>query len=247
MADWNPWHGCEKYSPGCMHCYVYRRDAKYELDASQVKKNAAFDAPIRKGRDGSYRMKGPETVYTCFTSDFFLDKADPWRAEAWRMIRERGDLHFFFITKRILRFYEQLPDDWEDGYPNVAIGVTCENQKKADERLSYLKTLPIRKKRIICEPMLEAINLEPYLDDGIELVVAGGESGEGARLMRFEWALSLREQCARHGVNFYFKQTGALFEKDGRLYRIPRSEQLRQARKAAISWEKKAVDFRLPG
>ena len=125
MAEWNPWHGCQKYSAGCANCYVYRRDAKYELDASAVRKNAAFDLPVRRLRDGTYKLKGPEQVFTCFTSDFFLDQADDWRAEAWRMMRERADLDFFFITKRILRFYERLPEDWGDGYENVSIGVTC--------------------------------------------------------------------------------------------------------------------------
>lgn len=234
MAEWNPWHGCIKYSAGCQNCYVYRRDARYELDASQVKKNAAFDLPIRRARDGSYKLKGPGEVFTCFTSDFFLEEADDWRAEAWQMMRERQDLSFFFITKRILRFYERLPDDWGDGYPNVAVGVTCENQEKTDERLPFFKGLPIRHKRIICEPMLEAVTLEPYLDDGIELVAAGGESGENARLMRFCWVLSLKEQCERHGVRFWFKQTGARFEKDGKVYAIPRAQQMRQARKAGL-------------
>lgn len=235
MAEWNPWHGCEKYSPGCMHCYVYRRDAKYELDAAQVHQNAAFDLPIRKKRDGTYKLQAPDTVFTCFTSDFFLDKADPWRAEAWAMMKERQDLHFFFITKRILRFYEQLPRDWGDGYPNVAIGVTCENQAMADERLRFLRTLPIHEKHIICEPMLEAIDLSRFLSDGISQVLVGGESGNEARLMRYCWALSIREQCMAHGIPFFFKQTGAKFEKDGRIYHIPRSKQSSQARKAGIS------------
>ena len=235
MAEWNPWHGCIKYSPGCMHCYVYRRDAKYELDASVVRQNAAFHLPIRKKRDGSYALPSPGTVFTCFTSDFFLEQADPWRAEAWAMMRERQDLDFFFITKRILRFYEQLPPDWGDGYPNIAIGVTCEDQSTANERLSFLRDLPIRNKHIICEPMLEGIDLSQFLDDGISRVVVGGESGDKARLMRYEWALSLRNQCMEHGIPFLFKQTGANFEKDGRVYTVPRSKQLSQARKAGIS------------
>ncbi|HNX61276.1 MAG TPA: DUF5131 family protein [Candidatus Limiplasma sp.] len=236
MAEWNPWHGCQKYSAGCANCYVYRRDAKYELDASAVRKNAAFDLPVRRLRDGTYKLKGPEQVFTCFTSDFFLDQADDWRAEAWRMMRERADLDFFFITKRILRFYERLPEDWGDGYENVSIGVTCENQAMADERLPFFLRLPIRHKTIICEPMLEAVDFSPYLGPAIEQVVAGGESGDTARLMRYDWALGVRRQCEAAGVPFYFKQTGARFEKDGREYRIPRRQQFSQARKSGLSW-----------
>ncbi len=235
MAEWNPWHGCQKYSAGCANCYVYRRDAKYELDASAVRKNAAFDLPVRRLRDGTYKLKGPEQVFTCFTSDFFLDQADDWRAEAWRMMRERSDLEFFFITKRILRFYERLPEDWGDGYENVSIGVTCENQAKADERLPFFLRLPIRHKTIICEPMLEAVDFSPYLGPAIEQVVVGGESGDTARLMRYDWALGVRRQCEAASVPFYFKQTGARFEKDGREYRIPRRLQFSQARKSGLS------------
>ncbi|MBE5801913.1 MAG: DUF5131 family protein [Clostridiales bacterium] len=235
MVSWNPWHGCKRYSTGCLHCYVYRRDESVERDASQVQKNAAFDLPIRKKRDGSYHIPSGETVFTCFTSDFFLEEADPWRAEAWQMIRQRQDLYFFFITKRILRFHEQLPADWGTGYPNVTIGVTCENQAMADQRLPYFVSLPIVHKQIVLEPMLESIQLEPYLGCGIEKVSVGGESGQGARLMRYEWAQNVRFQCDRHHVAFHFHQTGARFEKDGRVYRIPRAEQQRQAAKSGLS------------
>ena len=236
MAEWNPWHGCQKYSAGCLHCYVYRRDSKYDLDASAVHRNAAFDLPIRRGRDGGYRLKGPEQVATCFTSDFFLDQADDWRAEAWRMMRERADLDFFFITKRILRFYERLPEDWGDGYPNVSIGVTCENQAMADERLPFFLSLPVRHKLIICEPMLEAIDLRPYLTPAIRQVVVGGESGNEACLMRYDWALDIRRQCEAAGTPLWFKQTGARFEKDGKVYRINRRDQFSQARKSGLSF-----------
>ena len=235
MAEWNPWHGCQKYSAGCLNCYVYRRDSKYDLDASAVHRNAAFDLPVRRARDGSYKLQGPEQVATCFTSDFFLDQADDWRAEAWRMMRERADLDFLFITKRILRFYERLPEDWGEGYPNVSIGVTCENQAKADERLPFYLSLPIQHKFIVCEPMLEAINLRPYLTPAIRQVVMGGESGNDARLMRYDWALDLRRQCEAAGVPLWFKQTGARFEKDGKIYRIHRWDQFSQARKSGLS------------
>ncbi len=239
MADWNPWHGCRKYSPGCLNCYVYRRDAKYQLDASAVRKNAAFDLPVKRRRDGSYALPGPDEVAACFTSDFFLEEADEWRAEAWAMMRERADLRFFFITKRILRFTQRLPADWGEGYENVTIGVTCENQAAADERLPYFLGLPIRHRLAICEPMLEAVDLRAYLRPGaLEQVVAGGESGDTARLMRYEWALSLRRQCEAAGVPFWFKQTGARFEKDGRVYRIKRKDQFSQARRSGLSWKR---------
>lgn len=241
MAEWNPWHGCQKISPGCAHCYVYRRDAQYELDAGEVKRNAAFDLPLRKKRDGAYKLQPPDIVWTCFTSDFFLEQADPWRAEAWAMMKAREDLSFFFITKRILRFYEQLPADWATGYPNVSIGVTCENQAMADLRLPFFHSLPILHKIIICEPMLEAVDFSAYLDETIEQVSIGGESGPQARLMRYEWALQVRQQCMTKDVPFHFRQTGARFEKDGRVYQIPRAQQMSQARKSGLSYRTDAL------
>lgn len=234
--EWNLWHGCHKISPGCQNCYVYRMDARYQRDSTQVYKTADFDLPLRKNRQNIYKVPSGETVYTCFTSDFFLEDADPWRPEAWEMIRQRKDLHFFFITKRIHRFYDVIPSDWGDGYENVTICCTTENQNRADYRLPIYLNAPIRHKHIICEPLLEKIDLSRYLGGWMEGLTAGGESGENARICRFSWILSLREQCLSAGVPFHFKQTGARFEKDGKLYHIPRREQHKQAARAGIDW-----------
>lgn len=235
MANWNPWHGCRKISEGCANCYVYRTDAKYDKDSRDVKKTKSFDLPIRKNRAKQYKIVGGETVYTCFTSDFLLEEADEWRISAWEMIRERKDLNFMFITKRIDRFHVNLPDDWGDGYDNVAVGCTCENQARADFRLPIFLSLPVKHRYIICSPLLGDIDLTPYLASGIEKVVAGGESGGGARVCEYEWILDLRRQCEQRGVPFWFQQTGAKFKKDGKTYHIPRKYQHSQARKAGIN------------
>lgn len=79
-----------------------------------------------------------------------------------------------------------LPEDWNDGYENVAIMCTCENQYQADHRLPVFLTLPIRHKSVIHEPMLESVNIEKYLSTGmIESVTCGGESGNDTRLCDF--------------------------------------------------------------
>lgn len=233
---WNPWHGCHKYSEGCAHCYVYRRDSSIGKDASQISKTASFDWPLQRRRDGSYLLFGSEPVYLCMTSDFFLKEADPWREEVWEMVRQRQDLSFFIITKRILRFWDCIPDDWGDGYPNVSIGCTVENQRRCQERMPFFCRLPIREKFVICEPLLEEIHFGGLLEQGISKVIVGGESGPDARICRYSWVLGIRDQCQESGVPFRFKQTGALFEKDGRTYRIPRSQQHIQAAKAGIDW-----------
>lgn len=236
MAQWNLWHGCHKISPGCQNCYVYRMDSRYQRDPSQPHKTADFDLPLRKNRNGGWKIPSGEVLYTCFTSDFLLEDADPWRSEAWDMIRQRQDLHFLFITKRIHRLESVLPSDWGEGYGNVTICCTVENQNRADFRLPIFLEAPIRHKQIVCEPLLEGIDISRYLGGWIEGLVAGGESGEEARLCRYSWILSLKDQCRNAGVPFHFKQTGARFEKDGRLYHIPRRDQHRQAAQAGIDW-----------
>lgn len=238
MANWNPWHGCHKYSEGCRNCYVYRMDSAYNKDSSVVTINNDFDLPIKKKKNKEYKIPSEELVYTCFSSDFFVNDADIWRIDAWKMMKERSDLHFLFITKRIDRFYECIPDDWEDGYDNVSIYVTCENQDRADFRLNIYKDLPIKHKGIICEPILSKIDLTKYLDSSIEQVVVGGESGTQARICDYSWVLDIKEQCSKRNINFWFKQTGAKFLKDKKLYRVPKRYQGIQAKKANINLEK---------
>lgn len=233
---WNPWHGCKKISAGCRNCYVYRRDESIGKDASEVTKTKSFNLPVRRARNGEYKIVSGETVFTCFTSDFLIDKADEWRHDAWQYIKERNDLEFFFITKRIDRFSDCIPDDWGNGYDNVTVGCTVENQQMADYRLPIFLSATIKHKIIICEPILTKINLEKYLNKDIEQLIAGGESGNKARICDYEWIKDLRRQCKGKGIKFGFKQTGANFLKDGRIYKIPRKFQHTQAKKADIDF-----------
>lgn len=235
MSDiWNPWHGCHKYSEGCLNCYVYRIDAKAQKKPSEVTLNQSFDLPIECGKNG-YKIKSGETLYTCLSSDFFLEDADQWRVQAWSIIRRRPDVNFIIITKRILRFFVNLPSDWGDGYDNVTIMCTCENQKRADERLPFFLSAPIKHRKIVCEPLLEHIDLSEYLDRRIEGVTVGGESGENARICDYDWVLSIRDACISSGTPFFFKQTGAKFKINGKLYSVPRNKQQYQAKKAGIN------------
>lgn len=235
---WNLWHGCHKLSPGCRHCYVYRGDAKRDVDSSMVTQTKNFDLPTRRKRNGEYKVPSETLVYTCFTSDFFVEDADDWRTEAWAMMRERSDLNFMMITKRIDRFAQCLPGDWGDGYDNVTVCCTVENQRCADYRLPIYKAAPIKHKIIICEPLLEKIDLRLFaIGEWIEQVVVGGESGYEARPCNYDWVTDLREVCVEQNVAFWFKQTGAKFIKDGKLYPIKRQFQHSQARKAGINFK----------
>lgn len=239
-ALWNPWHGCHKLSAGCKNCYVYRIDTSHEKNASEVKKNiTTFNEPIKKNRSGEYKHPSGTFFYTCFSSDFFLEDADAWRGEAWRMMKERSDCHFLFITKRIDRFRACIPEDWGNGYDNVSIAVTTENQKMADYRLPIYLSLPIKHKSIICEPLLEVIDISKYLTAEIESVSVGGESGAEARVCDYAWVLDIRRQCVEANVSFEYHQTGARLIKDGKLYHIPRDKQHEQAEKARIDFSRR--------
>lgn len=175
-------------------------------------------------------------VYLCFSTDFLIEEADEWRKECWSMIKERQDCKFLFLTKRIERFMNCIPDDWGDGYENVVVCCTIENQKNADKKLSVFGSLPIKHKCITAQPLLERIHILPYLD-GVELVVVGGESDTNARPFDYSWALDIREQCIRKNVSFEFRQCGTHFIKDGREYKLQTKDLCSQARKAGIDFK----------
>ncbi len=238
-VTWNLWHGCTRVSAGCKNCYMYRKDEAVGRDPSVVEKTAGFDLPARRLRSGKYRgmykVPSGSVIYTCFSSDFFHKEADPWREEAWDIIRDRDDCRFFMITKRPERIREALPVDWNDGWDHVTIAVTCENQTMADLRLPVYLALPMKHYEVMIEPMLSGVDLRPYLATGkIESVSVGGESGPDARLCDYSWVLDVHGQCVEYDVGFYYHQTGARLLKDGKVYKIARPLQHAQAKKAGL-------------
>ena len=235
MAMWNPWRGCHRYSEGCRFCYIHKGDAKRGVDTDRIVPAENFDAPVERKKNGEYRMKSGQLVYLCFSTDFLLEDADPWRGRCWEIIRERSDLYFLFLTKRIERFSDCIPADWGEGYDNVIVGCTVENQHAADIRLPIFAKLPIKHKNIICQPMISQMDTEQYLD-GVELVVVGGESDRYARPLHYDWVLKVRESCIRKGVAFEFRQLGTHFIKDGKEYTIQKKDLCAQARKADINF-----------
>ena len=228
-VGYNLWHGCHKKSEGCLHCYVYRRDEEIGRDSNIVYKTKAFNMPVQRKKNGEYKYPSGTLFDMCFSSDFFIEEADEWRKEALKMIRERSDCMFFCITKRPERIRECIPD--MDTYYNLLIYCTMENQKRFDERAPIYLNLPLKKKGVMIEPMLEDVDLSRYIDK-IDLVSCGGESGPGARTMDFEWVKHVFSQCKKAGVEFKFHQTGARIIVNGKLFEVPRKFQHSQARKA---------------
>lgn len=227
--SWNLWHGCHKKSEGCKNCYVYRRDESIGKDSNVIYKTKSFNIPIKKDRKGNYKYPSGTDFMTCFSSDFFVEEADAWRQDALDMIKERSDCTFFLITKRPERIIKVMnPKD----YPNLAIACTMENQKRVDERLPIYMSIDMLYHGIMIEPMLEEIDLEKYDLDRVNQISVGGESGENARIVNFDWIKKIHDLCKEKGISFYFHQTGANIIVDGKLFKIPRNKQHSQAYKA---------------
>ena len=231
--NWEPWTGCYKVSDGCTYCYFYGPFSK-RYGQNTIFKTEEFNKPIAKSANGVAKISSGKIVATCFASDFFIAEADEWRTEAWAMIKSRPDLEFLILTKRIDRFNVSLPADWGDGYDNVNIGCTVENQEIADYRLPIFLSYPIKKRFVACAPLLGAIDLSKYLG-GIEHVSVGGETGREARECDYEWVLDIRKQCEIAGITFWFKNTGSFFKRDGVVQKVNPFKQNSLAKELGIN------------
>jgi protein gp37 len=210
--NWEPWTGCYPESTGCYNCYFYGPNAK-RFGQNTITKTDKFDWPIRRNKKDEYNIKGDKILATCFATDFFLREADEWRGEVWVMIKERQDIDFLILTKRIDRFMVSLPEDWGKGYDNVNIGCTVENQEMADYRLPLFLSYPIKRRFIGVSPLLEKIDLTKYLH-GVDHVTVSGENGRDVRVCDYEWVLDIKKQCEKAGKTFWFKSTGTYFKRD---------------------------------
>lgn len=245
---WNPWHGCHKYSEGCQNCYAYFLDKRYGRDTNEVLKNKSdFNLPIKKDKNGNWKLPSGSYVRVCMASDFFLEEADAWRDEAWSFIRRRKDVTFSLLTKRANRIKDCLPYDWGDGWDNVAFSVSCENQKRLEERMPYLLDLPAKHRWVSLKPFIVEVDIEPYLASGkIETVLAGGENYLGSRPLHYEWVEKVHKACVEHGVQLIFGQTGNIFIKDGKEYKIHnRTEQMVQALKSGLHYPPVNIEERV--
>ena len=242
---WNPWHGCHKCSEGCQNCYAYFLDKRYGRDTNEVVKNKSnFNFPVKKDRAGQYKLESGSFVRVCMTSDFFLEEADEWRKEAWDFIRQRPDVTFSLLTKRAQRIRKCLPGDWEDGWDHVTFSVSCENQKRLEERMPYLLELPSKHKWVSLKPFIGEIDIEEYLATGqIETVLAGGENYLGSRPLHYECVKKVHDACAKYNVQLIFGQTGNIFIKDGKECKIHnRTDQMIQALRSGLHYPPKDIE-----
>ncbi|OLU44958.1 DUF5131 family protein [Faecalibaculum rodentium] len=235
--SWNPWHGCHPFSAGCRNCFMRRADLRHGRNPDEITRSKTmFNLPLKKKRDGSWKVPSGSQMSVCFNSDFFLEDADAWRQEAWDIMRQRPDVRFLIPTKRIHRIRDCLPPDWHGGWPHISIAVSVENQTAARQRLDLFLTIPCQHRLIFAAPLLEELDLYPWLKTGgFQLVSVAGESGLEARPCDFDWMEKIYLDCRKTRTPFAIHQTGRYFIRNGHLYTIRKKDQFQQAHKAH-SW-----------
>jgi protein gp37 len=206
-STWNPWMGCHKVSQGCKNCYMFREQIQYGNDPNIVRRSKTkFTDPLK--------WKEPRKIFTCSWSDWFIEEADPWRAEAWDIIRHTPQHTYQILTKRPERIDACLP---AFDLPNVWLGVSAEDQESAAKRVKHLFGTPFPVRFVSYEPALGPLDLGISIGSYVDWVIMGCESGPHARPMDLDWARSMRDQCQPAGVSFFLKQAMV----DGKLTKLP--------------------------
>lgn len=134
-------------------------------------------------------------------------------------MRRRNDCIFVLTTKRPEKIKERVPDDWKDGWENIHISISIENQEMADIRLKHFLEAPVKHREVFCSPLIGPITLGKYLDTGlIKCVNVGGEMAptKDIRPIKHEWVESLYKEAFDRNIEFYFHQSGSMFIKDGK-------------------------------
>jgi len=223
---YNPWHGCTKVSDGCKYCYMYREKERFKNDPTIVNKSkTAFKFPLSKAMNQD-NIKDNNLVFTCSLSDFFIESADEWRDEVWKMIKETPWLTYQILTKRPERIQHCLPSDWGySGYENVWLGVSIESYKYLDrlpELMRYVSLSSKFKTFVSYEPALSPVNFAeakylPFLAD-LDWMVIGGESGNEIGKYKYReaqlwWFEDVIMQCDQFHVKVFMKQMGTYLSK----------------------------------
>jgi protein gp37 len=203
---WNPTTGCDKVSPGCLHCYAEALTQRF----TQNFKNG-FDLTLYPERlKEPLRWRTPSRVFVNSMSDLFHEDVPIEFIKQVLSVIQATPWHIYqILTKRPERLRD-LSDELD--FPeNVWLGVSVENQNYV-HRLDYLRDIPVSVRFISCEPLLGALELNLT---GINWVIVGGESGQKHRPMDMRWAQDIRDQCQAAGVAFFFKQVGGRTPKAG--------------------------------
>jgi protein gp37 len=208
-STWNPVTGCTKISPGCDNCYAERLALRLQAMGQPNYVNGFKLTVQERMLELPLRWRMPQMIFVNSMSDLFHRDVPADYVHRVFDVMTRANWHRFqVLTKRSLRLSRLSKDlDWQ---PNIWMGVSVEN-KDYVFRIDHLRETSAHVKFLSLEPLLGPL---PNLNlSGIDWVIVGGESGPGARPMRREWVLDIRDQCLKAGVPFFFKQWGGTNKK----------------------------------
>ena len=213
-STWNPLTGCTKISPACKNCYAERMATRLKAIGHPNYRNG-FKLTLHEHLlELPLHWRKPQTIFVNSMSDLFHEQVSKeFILRVFEIMRSAERHRFQILTKRSTRLLELSPQiPWA---PNIWMGVSVENQDYAF-RIDHLRKTAARVKFISLEPLLGPIsnlNLE-----GINWVIAGGESGPGARPVEPSWIIEIRNLCQKSEVPFFFKQWGGVKKrKKGRI------------------------------
>jgi len=207
-ATWNPVTGCSKVSPGCKHCYAERMALRLRA-MGQPRYRNGFDVTLQPDVvDQPLAWRKPRNIFVNSMSDLFHEAVPASFIERVFSVVRQAHWHVFqVLTKRADRL-EQIAGhlDWPT---NLWVGLSVESQEYS-WRIDCLRRVPAAVRFLSLEPLLGPL---PHLDlSGIQWVIAGGESGPGARPIQPSWVRDIRDQCQIGNVPFFFKQWGGVLK-----------------------------------
>jgi protein gp37 len=213
-ATLNPVRGCTKISPGCAHCYAETFAERFR-GVPNHPYGQGFDLRLVPEKIcDPLRWTNPKMIFVNSMSDLFQEGVDDNYIAAFARVMQLANWHTYqILTKRSERLKHLLSTRLREvaAQPHVWWGVSVENKKHGLPRIDHLRESPAQVRFLSIEPLLE--DLGPLNLEGISWVIVGGESGSGARPMAEEWVISIRDQCQRLGVPFFFKQWGGVRKK----------------------------------
>ncbi len=224
-ATWNPVRGCTKISPGCTHCYAETFAERFRGVPGHPYEQGFDLRLVPEKLAEPLRWHTPKMVFVNSMSDLFHeDVPDDYILAVVRVMQLANWHTYQVLTKRSERMRDLLQTKLKlaADQPHIWWGVSVENRKHGLSRIDHLCAAPARIRFLSIEPLLE--DLGPINLEGISWVIAGGESGAGARPMKKGWVLAIRDQCYKAGVPFFFKQWGGVRKKqagrkiDGKTY-----------------------------
>ncbi len=215
-ATWNPIRGCTKITPGCDHCYAETFAERFRGVPGHPYEQGFDLRLVPKKLAEPLRWKTPKMVFVNSMSDLFHRDVSDDYVEVVCRVMERANWHTYqVLTKRSSRMRTMLSGHihFAAELRNVWWGVSVEDKAHGLVRIEHLRQSPATVRFLSIEPLLEDLG---ELDlDGIHWVIVGGESGPGARPIRKDWVLSIRDQCDQAHIPFFFKQWGGVRKSQG--------------------------------